>query len=86
MKTKVTLSMDKEFVEEAKKFAKSKNKSLSAQIEDSLTNDMEEEKSIKKKIAALKSLSGSIQLLPEDANKSFEQLKYEAYKEKFDLP
>jgi phosphoglycerol transferase MdoB-like AlkP superfamily enzyme len=85
MKTKVTLSLDEDFVKEAKAYAKSKNRTLSAQVMMSVKSELSQEQSMHKKIAAIKRLAGSAKLSQEDTYKSYKQLKHEAYKEKFDL-
>ena len=86
MKTKVTLSMDKEFVEEAKKFAKKNNHSLSQEVSISLSDRMKRSDLAKqKKMEAIRRLAGSINLPDELANKSWDELRYDALKEKYDL-
>ena len=86
MKTKVTLSLDEDFVKEAKRFAKSRNLSLSAQVKESVMKDLQEQSQVEKKLKALSKLAGSIKIPPEDAHKSLDELRYEALKEKYDLP
>ncbi len=86
MKTKVTLSWDSKFVKEAKAFAKAENKSLSAVMKDSLADQIERKRNFKKRLEAHKRLAGSINLPEEDVNKTLDELRYEALKEKYDLP
>lgn len=89
MKTKVTLSLDKDFVERAKKFAKSKGQSLSQEVTDAMMEKMEEKQEIRKKLEIVGQLAGSLKLPKEDVNKPFKQLRNEAYeyklKKKFGL-
>ncbi len=85
MKTKVTLSLDKDFVKEAKKFAAARHTSLSALVTDSvnhLKNELNEQEEKKK---ALKTLSGSINLPKEIAEKGWDELRWEALKDKHAL-
>ncbi|MCP4457166.1 MAG: hypothetical protein GY816_03925 [Cytophagales bacterium] len=86
MKTKVTLSLDEDFVKEAKRFAKSKNRSLSAQVRESVMKDVVEQSLVEEKLKVITKLAGSIKLPPEDANKTLDELRYEAMKDKYELP
>lgn len=86
MKTKVTLSFDKQFVEEAKAFARTERKSLSALMEESLTDQMVRKQNKRKKLTAHKRLSGAIKRPGLDANTSLDELRYDALKAKYDLP
>ncbi len=62
MDTKLTLKLDQEVIEKAKGYAKSKNTSLSALVENFLQKITEEKKTKRKVTPLVKSLSGVIDL------------------------
>jgi len=84
MKTKVTLSMDKDFVEEAKKLAKAESKSLSSLVMYSVNLLKEQRKKDKRRNLALKRLKGIIKLPDEVAKKEWDDLRWDALKAKYD--
>jgi len=78
MKTKLTLSIDKSVLTKAKKAAKKENKSLSELVEGYL----------KKKYITPKSatpITDSLTGILADNGKSYDEMRYEALKEKYDL-
>lgn len=81
--------MDKDFVKEAKKFAKANNRSLSQEVTEAMKEKMEEKQEVRKKLEIVKQLAGSLKLPKEDVKKPFKQLRNEAYeyklKKKFGL-
>jgi len=85
MKTKVTLSLEEGFVKEAKRRAKTNNKTLSGYITDSVI-ELEEQKSERnRRTQALKELAGSIRLPEEVANMSIKEIRDIQVKDKHGL-
>lgn len=81
MDTKLTLSLDKKVIEQAKKYAKKKNISLSKLIEAYLNKASLQEKEISDISPLVRSLSGVIRL-PKDLNykKGYSDYLSEKYK------
>jgi len=79
MKTKVTISLEEEFVKKAKRFAKSNKRTLSAQINASVTKDWQSVSSAKRKMKIIAELAGSVVFTEEDSHKPYKQLRNEAY-------
>lgn len=79
MKTKVTISLEEEFVRKAKRFAKSNKRTLSAQINESVTKDWESVASVKRKMKIIEELAGTVAFTEEDSQMSYKQLRNEAY-------
>lgn len=84
MKTKVTLSLDADFVKEAKRFAQSEKRSLSAQVMESVRKDLEEKAKVKKQKLALIRLEGRFKLLKETEGMSLDELKSLALRGKYE--
>lgn len=80
MSTKLTLSLDGQIIDEAKKFARSKEKSLSRLIQDLLAQTMEEEKKIR--LQKLNTLSGTFTI--ENPESSLDKLRQDVLKDKYD--
>ena len=85
MKTKVTLSMDKEFVEEAKKLAKLESKSLSAFMMDSVNLIRQQREKDELRSRALERLKGSVIIPDSEANKEWDDLRWDALKARYNL-
>lgn len=81
MDTKLTLKLDQDVIEKAKDYAKSKNTSLSALIENYLQKLIEEKKEKGKITPLVKSLSGVIDLpLDYNHNKDYADYLINKYK------
>ena len=82
MNTKLTLSLDKQIIEAAKKYAKKKNTSLSNLVENYLTSVTKSPKSSDEEISPLvKSLSGVLKLdKKQDYKKQYSNFLANKYK------
>ncbi|WP_339881583.1 DUF6364 family protein [Polaribacter vadi] len=83
MDSKLTLKLDKSVIEQAKKYAKEQQISLSRLIENYLASLTQKDKSNKKEIeitTLVKSLSGSIKV-PDDFD--YDKAKYDYLMEKY---
>lgn len=81
MNTKLTLKLDKDVIEKAKQYAKSKKISLSALVENYLENITADKKRRRKITPLVKSLSGIIDLPKDfDANKAYTEYLIRKYK------
>ena len=80
MKTKLTLSVDKKLLERARRVTKSRNKSLSGFFEECLKEML---KTKKNETPITDSFSGILKEFY--ADKSYEQMKEERYKDKYGI-
>jgi hypothetical protein len=81
METKLTLSMEKKIIEEAKKYARKRNTSLSGLIKNYLLNlTQAENKKIEKISPLVKDLSG---IISEETTKDFNQQYADHLKKKY---
>jgi hypothetical protein len=81
METKLTLSMEKKIIEEAKKYARKRNTSLSGLIKNYLLNlTQAENKKIEKISPLVKDLSG---IISEETTKDFKQQYADHLKKKY---
>lgn len=81
MVTKLTLSLDSKIIDDAKKYAKSKDQSLSRVVNELLARTIEEEK--RNKINQIRKMAGAFEL--KNAEKSIDELRAGALKKKYDL-
>jgi len=85
MKTKVTLSLEKDFVEKAKRIAKSQSKSLSKLLADSLIQIENDKMQFEKRNKALDGLKGSVQVSNKFLESDLDELRWNALRDKHEL-